>query len=86
MNVFLAASLSQLIGAFHVLQVICFQTMMNLKYPGNAQFYASQIISLLNVDVLEPEEINAFFGFDFSGDYWLMKQTYTYFQQYDIIA
>jgi hypothetical protein len=36
MNLLVSASLSYVIGAFHVLQIICFMTMMNLNYPGNA--------------------------------------------------
>ena len=48
---------------------------MNLKYPGNAQFLALQIITILNIDVLDPNLIYDLVGFDFSYEDDLMKQT-----------
>lgn len=51
-----------------MLQVICFQTMMNLKYPGNAQMIASAIIKILNMDLINPEIVYNLFGLDFEAD------------------
>lgn len=65
MNLMLSASLSYVIGTFNILQIICFQTMMNLHYPGNAQFMANQIITILNVDILDPSLVfDLFFNFE----------------------
>ena len=58
MNFFLSASLVHVLGMFHSLQVMCFQTMMNLQYPSNAQLFVTAIISILNVDILNPDWIN----------------------------
>ena len=36
LNLVMSSSSAILVGTLHVLQIISFQTMMNLKYPGNA--------------------------------------------------
>lgn len=54
LNTVMSGSNTALIGTLHVLQIICFQVMMNLKFPGNAAFLANQIISILNADILDP--------------------------------
>lgn len=47
--------------------------MMNLKYPGNAAFIASQLISILNADILDPTIICNIVSLDFKVDEKLME-------------
>lgn len=74
LNLVMSSSMAILVGALHVLQVISFQTMMNLKYPGNAQFVSTIIISFLNADLLDPQLIFDMF-FNFGGEMGLIQIT-----------
>jgi hypothetical protein len=53
LNLIVQVGLSYILGTFHILQIVCFQTMVNIEYPANAQFAASTIIDILNADVLQ---------------------------------
>ena len=71
MNFFISASLVHVIGMFHSLQIMCFQTMMNLQYPANAQVFSAAVINILNVDILDPSLINDLL-FDFKANILIM--------------
>jgi hypothetical protein len=71
-NIFLSAGLMHFFEMLNSLQIMCFQTMMNLDYPANAAFFADTIISILNVDVLSPELITDAY-FNFTSDEQLME-------------
>ena len=70
--VFLA--LAHFICMFNSLQIIVFQTMMNLEYPGNAQMLAYAIIQVINIEILSPELIYNLLGLDFEGDEAIMEE------------
>lgn len=66
LNLIIQVGLSYILGTFHILQIVCFQTMMNIEYPANAQFASHTIIDILNADVLNPELVyNLLFNFNF---------------------
>lgn len=46
--------------------------MINVQYPANAQFLASQVMNILNVDVLNPEYAYDVLNFDFDPEYDLI--------------
>ena len=41
---------------------------MFLKYPANAQYMALVIISILNIDILEPQDISKWLYLDFAHE------------------
>lgn len=47
-------AVSYFLGMLHVLQVLVFQTMINVTYPANAQIIAYMVAQMLNIDVIDP--------------------------------
>ena len=72
LNIFLSAGFAYFLEMLNSLQIMSFQTMMNLSYPANAAFCANTIVSILNVDVLSPDMINNAL-FNFTSDESLME-------------
>ena len=48
-------------------------TMLNLRFPANAQFFAFSIIKIVNVDILDPDLINPLLGLNFQRDYEMIS-------------
>ena len=48
--------------------------MMNLQYPGNAQILAKAIISILNIDLMDPDQVIEVLRLDFTPDYEIMER------------
>lgn len=71
-NLVLGASLVHLLSMINSLQVIIFQTMMNLIFPGNVQFFSKIIISILNAEILDPAWTTELV-FDFQKDYMIVN-------------
>ena len=44
-------------------------TMLNLRFPANAQSFSFSVITIANVDILDPELINSILRFNFTRDY-----------------
>jgi hypothetical protein len=82
-----STSLSLIMGGFNTLQIVCFQTMMTLEYPANAQLVANKLISILNADVLNPEIITDVM-FDFTSEDQLADEvnSNSTLYPYDIVA
>jgi len=72
-NTFLAVSLVHILNLVNALQVVCFMSMLNLRFPANAQFFAFSIMQIVNVDILDPDLINPMLGLNFQRDYELIN-------------
>lgn len=48
-------SISQILGMFHPLQIMVFETMLNVKYPANATYLSTFISKFVNLDILDPD-------------------------------
>ena len=42
---------------FHPLQIMVFETMLNIQYPANATFLSTTISHIINVDILDPDKL-----------------------------
>ena len=71
-NYFVSASLMHLFDMMNALQIMCFMTMINQRFPANAQVFVQTVISILNVDILSPDLINDRL-FNFQYDETLME-------------
>lgn len=67
LNVFISASLSMFFSLIGTLNIICFQLMIKLDYPGNVQLIMGTILRLLNAELLDPTLLDQVV-FDFSTD------------------
>ena len=56
----------------NALQIMCFMTMINQRFPANAQFFVNTLINILNVDILSPDLINNWL-FNFKYDHTLVQ-------------
>lgn len=54
-NFAIALTLSQVMSTFGAIQIICFQTMMNLKQPGNVRLFHQVLATILNAEVIDPD-------------------------------
>lgn len=87
MNMVLSTALNMLLGIFNVLQILCFQTMMNLRYPANAQFLVGKIINILNMEILDPHIVyNLLYDFKSDEDLALKTSTDSSLIHYRILA
>ena len=71
LNFFLSAGLMHFFNMLNALQIMCFMTMINQRFPANAQFFVNTIIGILNVDILSPDFLNNLL-FKFKRDMNLM--------------
>ena len=72
LNFFLSAGLMHFFDMLNALQVMCFMTMINQRFPANAQLFVNTIIGILNVDILNPDFLNDML-FNFDRDQQLME-------------
>jgi hypothetical protein len=73
-NFFVAAGLMHLLSMMNSLQIMSFQTMLNVYFPANASLVSAFIIKILNVDLISPEIVNELL-FDFTRDYQLIEES-----------
>lgn len=58
LNFLISASMSMFFNMIGTLNVICFQLMLNLNYPGNVQMVMGTILGLLNAEMIDPNLLN----------------------------
>jgi hypothetical protein len=68
LNMIVATSMNYFIGMIKALQILSFQTTVNMDYPVNVEVVQYTITNILNVDVLAPTT-NLLFNFDLDLQY-----------------
>lgn len=70
LNFFIQVGLSEFLHAVSTVNIIAFMAMLNLNYPSNVQLIMGTILSLINMDVIEPQlTYSIMFEFDQALDY-----------------
>lgn len=68
-NIFLAASLKQILTMMNTLQIIVFHSLLSIEFPKNAMLTTQVIMQILNVDLINPDSIRSALHLDFSPEY-----------------
>lgn len=70
----MAMSLQQLLSSLSALQIICFMTMLNLNYPGNAITVANIFLDIFKAEVIDPQLLTDILNLDLEFEFEYKKQ------------